>query len=102
MKDVNVEEKDKTIKKLIESNKYLREDLKREAERYTLLEKKYKDLLIKYNVLSKEHASNVEKLFSMNTGGNIHNYENFLSRDTNSNMNNDNPWLENKNTKKNK
>jgi hypothetical protein len=34
MKDVNLEEKDKTIKKLLESNKYLREDLKRETERY--------------------------------------------------------------------
>ena len=80
MKDVNVEEKDKTIKKMIEANKILREDLKREAERYTLLEKKYKELLVKYNVLAKENAHHVETLFHMNTGGNIHNYEEYLGR----------------------
>lgn len=78
MKDVNLDEKDKTIRKLIESNKIMREDLRREAERYNLLEKKYKDVLVKYNILSKDHASKVEKIFSMGTGGNIHNYESYL------------------------
>jgi len=78
MCDVNVEEKDRTIKKLIEANKGLKEDLRREEDRFALLESKYKDLLVKYNVLAKEHAKNTEMLFSMNTGGNIHNYSNYL------------------------
>jgi hypothetical protein len=78
MKDVNLSEKEKTIKKLIEANRQLREDLRREAERYSLIEDKYKDLLVKYNVLAKENAKNTEMLFSMNTGGNIHNYSNYL------------------------
>mmetsp|Transcript_5010 Transcript_5010/g.3651 ORF Transcript_5010/g.3651 Transcript_5010/m.3651 type:complete len:98 (+) Transcript_5010:1920-2213(+) len=80
MKDINVEEKDRTIKKLLESNKLLREDLAKEVERYSLLEKKYKELLVKYNVLCKDHAANVEKLFAMGTGGNLGNYEGYLSR----------------------
>ena len=81
MKDVNVHEKDQTIKKILEANRQLREDLKRESERYSLLEGKYKDLLIKYNMLAKENAKNVEMLFTMNTGGNIHNYSNYLNKD---------------------
>jgi len=75
-----VEEKDKTIRKLLESTKLLREDLAKEGERYQLLEKKYKELLVKYNVLCKDHAANVEKLFAMGTGGNYNNYEGYLSR----------------------
>lgn len=92
VKDVNMGEKDQTIKKLHESYKIIKEDLRREGERYQLLEKKYKDLLIKYNVLSKDHASHVEKLFSMGTGGNIHNYENYLSKDEEDLNARENPW----------
>ena len=95
MKDVNLGEKDHTIRKLMQSNKLLREDLKREEERYGLIEKKYKDLLIKYNVLSKDHASHVEKLFAMGTGTNIHNHENYLSNNEDDlNKRDTNPWLE--------
>ena len=79
MKELNLDGKDKTIKKLLESNKLLRDDLKREEERFNLLEKKYKELLIKYNVVAKEHATNVEKMFSMNTGGQMQNYSKILS-----------------------
>jgi hypothetical protein len=78
MKDINLDEKDKNVKKMLEANKQLREDMKREAERYHLLEKKYKDLLIKYNMLAKENAHHMETLFHMNTGGNINNYESYL------------------------
>lgn len=81
MKDVNLSEKDKTIKKLIEANRELREDLHRETDRYTLLENKYKDILVKYNVLAKENSKNAELLFSMNTGANINNYQNYLYND---------------------
>ena len=69
MKDVNLGEKDGTIKKLLDANRQLREDLKREEERYKLLEQKYKDILVKYNVLARENAKNAEMLFTMNTGG---------------------------------
>ena len=80
MKDVNMDEKERTIRKLIEANRQLREDLRRETERYGLIESKYKDLLVKYNVLAKENAKNAEMLFSMNTGGQIKNYDNYLER----------------------
>lgn len=81
MRDLNMGEKDKTIKKLIESNRQLREDMRRESERYSLIENKYKDILVKYNVLAKENAKNAEMVFSMNTGGNIKNYDSYLERD---------------------
>ena len=54
--------------------------MRRETERYGLLEGKYKDVLVKYNVLAKENAKNAEMLFSMNTGGQIKNYDNYLDR----------------------
>ena len=81
MKDVNMSEKDKTIKKLIEANRELREDMHRETERYTLLENKYKDILVKYNVLAKENSKHAELIFSMQTGANINNYQNYLHND---------------------
>jgi hypothetical protein len=34
MKDINVDEKDKTIRKLVESNNYYKDDLRKEVERY--------------------------------------------------------------------
>jgi hypothetical protein len=48
MKEVNLDERERTIKKLIDANKQLRADLVKEIDRYTLLEQKYKDLLIQY------------------------------------------------------
>lgn len=69
MKDVNIDSKDKNIKKLIEANKDLRDKLIAEVERYNLLESKYKDVLIKYNVLCKENDKNFKTLFHMSTGG---------------------------------
>jgi hypothetical protein len=56
-------------------------------------------LLVKYNVLCKDHASNVEKLFTMGTGGNIHNYENYLSKDEDGLNSRENPWTTKKNKK---
>ncbi len=78
MRDLSLDEKDTTIKKLLGANKHFREDMERELERYTLLEKKYKDLLVKYNVVARENARNQETLFNLNTGTNLHNYEEFL------------------------
>ena len=69
MKDVNIDSKDKNIKKLIEANKDLRDKLIAEVERYNLLESKYKDVLIKYNDLCKENDKNFKTLFHMSTGG---------------------------------
>lgn len=63
MRDVNVGEQDSTIKKLIFANKQLRDDMTREIERYNLLEAKYRDLLVKNNVLTRENDSNKEFVF---------------------------------------
>lgn len=82
MKDVNVGEKDRTIKKLIEANKTLKEELDREMERYVLLEEKYKDLLVKYNMLAKDHAKNAELLFTATTGAKMGNFNKYLSTTT--------------------
>ena len=56
------------MKKLIFANKQLREDLSREIERYNLLEQKFRDLLVKYNLTSKENEKNQKLVFTMNTG----------------------------------
>lgn len=53
MKDVNLDEQKTTIKKLIEANKQLRHDLEKEVDRYQLLEKKYRDVLAKFNSLDR-------------------------------------------------
>jgi chromosome segregation ATPase len=79
MKDVNVGEKDRTIKKLIEANKTLKEELDREVERFMILEDKYKDLLMKYNQLAKDHARNAELLFTTTTGAKMGNFNRYLS-----------------------
>jgi len=74
MKDVNVGEKDHTIKKLIHANRQLKEDLEREMERYTLLENKHKELLVKYKVLAEEHQKYVDMVFTNTTGGKLANF----------------------------
>lgn len=78
MRDVNVNEQDTTIKKLIFANKQLREDLQREIERYNLLEAKYRDLLVKFNVASRENETNQEYIFSMQTGAHMAKFNKFL------------------------
>jgi len=50
MKEINLDEKQKTIKKLIDANKQLRDDMNKEQDRYMLLEHKYKDVLVKFNI----------------------------------------------------
>jgi DNA repair exonuclease SbcCD ATPase subunit len=82
MKDENEHEKEKTIKKLIEANKHLRDDLKREAERYSIIEDKYKELLYKFNQLGKENAKNKKMVFQMTTGANIDSYNPFMENES--------------------
>ena len=74
MKEVNSEEQDRTLKKLILANKQLREDLSREIERYNLLEDKFRDLLVKYNLAQKENEKNQKLVFTMGTGGQMQNW----------------------------
>ena len=50
----------------------------REIERYNLLEGRFKDLLVKYNLLTKENNKNKEVLFTMHTGAKLPKYDNFL------------------------
>lgn len=47
MKEINLDEREKTIKKLIEANKQLRDDMCREGDRYFILEGKYKEVLVR-------------------------------------------------------
>jgi len=78
MADVKTGEKETTIKKLVFANKTLREDLEQEIERFNMLQSKYKELLIKYNIASKENSKNQKSLFTMTTGAQMQKYENFL------------------------
>lgn len=78
MTDVKTGEKDMTIKKLVFANKTLREDLQQEIERFNLLQNKYKEMLIKYNIATKENTKNQRSLFTMTTGAQMEKYENFL------------------------
>lgn len=80
IRDVNVGEQDTTIKKLIFANKQLREDLQREIERYNLLESKYRDLLVKFNVVNRENETNQEYIFSMQTGAHMAKFNKFLDQ----------------------
>lgn len=68
MREVNNDEQERTMKKLIFANKQLREDLSREIERYNLLENKFRDLLVKYNLTQKENEKNQKLVFAMGTG----------------------------------
>ena len=78
MKDVNVGEKDRTIRKLIQANRQLNEDLEKELERFTLMENRYKELLVKFNVSAKENAKFSEMMFAQSTGGKLANFQSYL------------------------
>lgn len=78
---MNMEEQEKTMKKLIFANKQLREDLSREIERYNLLEDKFRDLLVKYNLAQRENEKNQKLVFTMGTGANLPRYDNFLDEE---------------------
>jgi len=79
MKEINLDERERTIKKLIQANKELREDLGRELDRYALLEGKYRDVLVKHSTVARENAKNEELVFGMTTGGNMSRYSEFLA-----------------------
>ena len=78
MKEVNMDEQERTMKKLIFANKQLRDDLSREIERYNLLEEKFREILVKYNLTQKQNEQNQKLLFTMGTGANLPRYDNFL------------------------
>lgn len=69
------------MKKLIFANKQLREDLSREIERYNLLEDKFRDLLVKFNLAQKENEKNRKLVFTLGTGASLPRYDNFLDED---------------------
>lgn len=83
MKDVNLDESKRTIKKLIDANKELRSDLEKEADRYKLLENKYRDILTRFNSLDQANMKNEEMIFGMTTGTNIRRYQNYMLEDEN-------------------
>mmetsp|Transcript_24353 Transcript_24353/g.37702 ORF Transcript_24353/g.37702 Transcript_24353/m.37702 type:complete len:174 (+) Transcript_24353:7907-8428(+) len=78
MKEINLDERERTIKKLIEANKQLREDFAREIDRYTILEAKYKEVLYHYTTVAKENQKNEELVFGMTTGGSMARFGDFL------------------------
>ncbi len=51
----------------------------KELERFALLETKYKDLLVKFSRLAKDTAKFEQMLFNKTTGGNLDNFDKFLS-----------------------
>lgn len=78
MKEINLEERDDTIKKLIMANKQLREDLGREVDRYILLEEKYRDCLLKLETVGKSNKKNEKMMFELATGSNMSRFQGFL------------------------
>lgn len=74
-----MDEKDRTLKRLIQANHKLQEDLDKELERFALLEQKHKDLLFKFNALAKENAKYAQMLFTQSTGGKLDNFDNYLA-----------------------
>ena len=78
MKEVNLDERKRTIKKLIDANKQLRAENFKEIDRYKLLEQKYKDLLIQYQEIQKSNMRNESLAFATQTGGNINRFSSFL------------------------
>jgi hypothetical protein len=44
-----------------------------------LLEHKYKDVLIKFNISDQENIKNEELIFGMQTGSNMNRYKGFLT-----------------------
>ena len=73
-----MEQKDQTIKKLVYANTTLRSDLQREIDRFTQLEAKFREVLIKYNIKVKENSRNQQTLFETATGAQISNFESFI------------------------
>jgi len=69
------------VKKLIQTNQMLRDDSVKQTEQFEHLQAKYKDLLVKFNILSKESLRNKELIFTQQTGANLGNYESFLEED---------------------
>ena len=83
MKEINIEERDETIKKLISANKQLREDLAREVDRYIVLEDKHRESLMKLQTANKSNKKNEELMFGLATGGSMGNYKGFLKDTSN-------------------
>lgn len=80
MKDINLDEHQRIIKALTQANKKLVEDLKREAQRYNLLEDKYKDALMKATHYGESAQYNERLVFGMSTGSNFGNYKDFMTK----------------------
>ena len=79
MRDINLEEKDVMVKKLVTANKQLREDLTREVDRNLMLEDKYKEVKMMYGASVKSNKKNEELVFGMSTGANMTRYTDFMT-----------------------
>ena len=79
MQEVNVDEKDVTIRKLVFANKTLRDDLQREIDRFTLLESKFKQVLMKANIEHRDLEKQQRAMFTLQTGAQMDRYSDFLN-----------------------
>jgi len=93
----NIEAKDQEISdlklrsdKLTDANRALMNDTKNEQKRYEFLEKKYKELLVKYNVTFKDLEKKENSLFTMSTGANRATYQEYLNHKDKISKENDN------------
>ena len=84
-KNAKIEELEYKAFKLTEANKSLSNDVYNEQKRYEFLESKYRELLIKYNIASKDLEKKEESLFSMSTGANRATYQEYLAHKDNQN-----------------
>ena len=73
-REFEFKEQERTIKKLIEANKHIREDLQRECDRYTILEARYKEVLYQLSNVTIENQRNEELAFGLSTGTNFDRY----------------------------
>ncbi len=78
MQEVNVDEKDVTIKKLVFANKTLCADLQREIDRFTLFERKFSTVLMKVNIEHRDLESN-RAIFTLRMGAKMERFSDFLN-----------------------
>jgi chromosome segregation ATPase len=84
-KETEITELRQKAEKLSQANRALMNDVSNEQKRYEFLESKYKDLLVKYNVTSKDLEKKQDSLFSVTTGANRATYQEYLTHKENLN-----------------
>ena len=71
----------KIMKDLTGANEELREQLKREHDRYKVLEARYSECIYKLSNVTMENQKNQELAFGLSTGTNFNKYQGYLGDD---------------------